>query len=161
MPTAFLLHGFLGTGKTTLAKRLETEQTAVRFTHDDWMSALYGSDPPEAEFANYAERVSALMESVWLRCLILRLNVVLDWGFWSRRERDRVRALVASVGAKTVLYHLSCPDDLAWARIDRRNRSGGASLYISADTYRVLRARFEPLEPDEARVGAPKPDTEP
>jgi predicted kinase len=57
-----VLHGFLGTGKTTLAKRLERDLRAVRFTHDEWMSALYGSDPPAEQFSEYYARVAALME---------------------------------------------------------------------------------------------------
>lgn len=39
-PKAFLIHGFLGAGKTTFAKRLEEEEKALRFTHDEWMSQL-------------------------------------------------------------------------------------------------------------------------
>jgi predicted kinase len=151
-PTAFLLHGFLGTGKTTLARRLETEEQALRFTHDEWMRSLYGIDPPEAQFADYALRVSRLMENTWLRCLALGTNVVLDFGFWARSERDHVCALVAAAGAKTGLYQLSCPDEVAWERIEKRNRRGEDNLFIAANTYRVLKARFEPLEPDEARI---------
>jgi adenylate kinase family enzyme len=37
MATAHLLNGYLGVGKTTLARRLEHELPAVRFTHDEWM----------------------------------------------------------------------------------------------------------------------------
>jgi predicted kinase len=80
-PLAFLLHGYLGVGKTTLARRLEAEHAAIRFTHDEWMRALYGNDPPEAFFAEYAGRVSGLIEATWTRCLELGLNVVLDFGF--------------------------------------------------------------------------------
>jgi predicted kinase len=40
--TAFLIHGYLGAGKATLARRLEVEQAAIRFTHDEWMRSLYG-----------------------------------------------------------------------------------------------------------------------
>ena len=148
-PTAFLLHGYLGSGKTTLARRLEVEESALRFTHDEWMRALYGNDPPADQFVDYASRVSALMESLWMRCLSLGTNIILDSGFWSRRERDRVRERIASVGARAVLYHLSCPDEVAWARIESRNSSADEELHIAANTFEVLKARFEPLQPDE------------
>ncbi|WP_166141261.1 AAA family ATPase [Methylosinus sp. RM1] len=151
-PTAFLLHGFLGAGKTTLAKRLEVEQNALRFTHDEWMSRLYGADPPEAEFEERARRVYAVMEDLWTRSIDLGTNVVLDFGFWSRAERTRVRELVASRGGKPVLCRLSCPDDVAWRRIARRNEQPAGSLYIAPATFRLLKSRFESLEPDEDRV---------
>lgn len=86
-PKAFLLHGFLGVGKTTLARRLEVEYRAMRFTHDEWMYRLYGDDPPAAQFPQYAARVSVTMSAIWTRCLELGTNVVLDFGFWSKAER--------------------------------------------------------------------------
>jgi predicted kinase len=161
--TAFLIHGYLGAGKTTLARRLEVEQAAVRFTHDEWMRSLYaprdagpywptGDDLPETRFAECAQRVSAVMEMVWTRCVVLKMNVVLDFGFWRRSERDRIRDLVASLDGKSALYRLSCRDDVAWSRIERRNERLGDDLYIEPNTFRVLKARFEPLDPDEDRV---------
>ena len=36
--------------------------------------------------------------------------------------------------------------------IKKRNERLGADLYIEPNTFRVLKARFEPLDPDEARV---------
>jgi predicted kinase len=57
MPTAHLIHGYLGAGKTTFAMGLESETGAVRFTHDEWMRKLYGEDPPFELFAEYARRV--------------------------------------------------------------------------------------------------------
>src|SRR6516162_1652247 len=84
--TVFLIHGYLGAGKTPLARRLEVEQAAIRFTHDEWMRSLYGDDPPETRFSEYAKRVSGVMETVWTRCVVLKMNVVLDFGFWTRSE---------------------------------------------------------------------------
>jgi hypothetical protein len=102
--TAFLIHGYLGAGKTTLARRLEVERAAIRFTHDEWMRSLYGDDPPETRFLESAKRVSGVMETVWTRCVALKMNVVLEFGFWTRSERERVRDLVASLGGNSVLY---------------------------------------------------------
>ena len=34
-PTAYLLYGFAGAGKTTFARRFENEAHALRFSHDD------------------------------------------------------------------------------------------------------------------------------
>jgi predicted kinase len=147
-PKAYMVHGFLGVGKTTFARRLEKEQEAVRFTHDEWMVRLYGNDPPAEHFQEYARRVFGTMEEVWTRCLDLGTNVVLDFGFWSRDERDHVRSLISRHGGEAILYRLDCPGDVAWDRIERRNKQAG-SLYIAPETYRTLQARFEPLGGDE------------
>lgn len=152
MPTAHMIHGYLGAGKTTFAHRLEQELPAIRFTHDEWMRALYGIDPPEAFFAENAGRVSGLIEATWTRCLELRLNVVLDFGFWSRSERDRTRALIAQLGGECRLYCLTCPDEIARRRIEDRNENLDGSLFIAPATYDALKTRFEPLGPDERSI---------
>jgi predicted kinase len=90
MPTAHLVFGFLGSGKTTLAKRLELQHNAIRFTPDEWMVRLFGEAPPVETFQGRAASILDIMQPIWIRCLSLGLNVVLDYGFWSRNERDRV-----------------------------------------------------------------------
>lgn len=155
MPTIHAMHGYLGAGKTTLARRLERELPAMRFSSDDWMTALHGDDPPEAAFAALLARVQRLMDATWVRAVQLGLDVVLDNGLWTRAERDALRAQAAELGAELQIYDLSLPDDLAWARIQGRNADLNGSLYIARNSFEVLRARFEPLAPDEARLTVP------
>ena len=150
MPTAHLVFGFLGSGKTTLAKRLELEHSGVRFTPDEWMARLFGEDPPADTFQHRAAAILDIMQPIWARCLSLGLDVVLDYGFWSRAERDRVRAVVADIGAISVLWAVSCSDDEARKRIALRNDAAHRSLYIASATFDLLKARVEPLGMDEA-----------
>ena len=157
MATAHLLFGYLGSGKTTFARRLEVEHKAVRFTPDEWMARLFGDDPPEETFPEKAEAILELLEPLWTRCLTLGLDVVLDYGFWRRKERDQVRAVVERIGANACLYRLECPDDEARRRIEARNQADDRGLYIAPATYDALRRRFEPLDADEAFLKAGDP----
>jgi predicted kinase len=50
-------------------------------------------------------RVSDQIEDVWPRCLELGLDVVLDLGFWTRQQRDDVRAKAAMIGVSVSLWH--------------------------------------------------------
>jgi predicted kinase len=151
MATAHLLHGYLGVGKTTLARRLEHDLPAVRFTHDEWMTHLYGEDPDvqRAEFEDMRRRVHVLMEPVWSCCLQLGLDVVLDFGLWSRQERDVLRAKIAALSASARLYRVTCSDGAAWQRIEKRNTGLSGDFLIVRNTYDVLRSGFEPLEDEE------------
>ncbi|TSA83035.1 ATP-binding protein [Deinococcus detaillensis] len=150
-PAIHALHGFLGSGKTTLARQLETELPALRFSSDEWMVTLYGQDPPEALFSEYRSRIYALMRRYWTRALALGLPVVLDEGFWTRRERDDLRAEAEQLGVPLILYALSTPESVARERIRHRNQEPH-SLYIAENTYNLFRPRFEPLEPDEPHI---------
>lgn len=155
MATAHLIHGYLGAGKTTFAKQLEADLPALRLSHDEWMAGLFGEDPPEASFADMHRRVSAVMEPVWTRALALGCDVVLDFGFWRRSERDSVRDQAVALGAEVRLYELICPAAEAWRRVEDRNGALGGSLLITRNTFDLLKARFEPLAPDEARLTIP------
>ncbi|WP_164935770.1 AAA family ATPase [Bradyrhizobium guangzhouense] len=152
MPTAHLIHGYIGAGKTTFARRLERQLPAIRFSHDEWMAALYGDDPPVDRFPEFHERVSKLIETHWTRCVELGLDVVLDFGFWSRTQRSQIRATVLALGGSARLYRLECPDDEAWRRVERRNLHLDGSLLIVRHTFDALKSRFEPLGDDEDRI---------
>ncbi len=49
------------------------------------------------------------------------MNVILDYGLWSREERDLFRARAEALGARVELHALELPLDQLWARIERRN----------------------------------------
>ena len=78
--------------------------------------------------------------------------MVLDFGFWARQDRDVTRAKISAIGAEALLYRLTCPEDEAWRRIEKRNANLQGSLLIVRNTYEVLKERFEALGPDEQRI---------
>ena len=83
MATLHLIHGFAGAGKTTFARNLAVESSAIRFTHDEWMVKLYGHNPPENRFADYFDRISNLIWELTMQLLHLGQDVILDFGFWA------------------------------------------------------------------------------
>jgi predicted kinase len=150
VPTLYLTCGLPGSGKTTLAKRLEQELPAFRLTGDEWLHALYpGISTPEAETGPFRSRVERLQWLIALRSLELGCDVVLDWGVWAREERDLCRTGAREVGARVVLCLLDPPIDELWDRLSRRNadRPFGAfgipraAAVISFSTRRIARER--------------------
>jgi predicted kinase len=152
MPTVHLIHGYLGAGKTTFAKKLAEEVNGVQFNPDEWMARLYGEDPPAYQFAERLDRVFALLDDQWVRVVRCGVDVVLDYGFWTRAARDAARQQAAAAGASCRLYALQCLEATARARCLRRNANLQGSLCIADNTFDVLQSRFEPLQADEPHL---------
>ncbi len=148
-PTAHLVHGYLGVGKTTFAKRLAAELGAVRYSPDALMVARHGHDPPERHFSSYLTAIGAEIDAEWPRTLASGRDVVLDFGFWTRAHRDAARSLAETAGARVLLYCVRCSEETARQRCRARNQNLGDSLYIADETFETLKAGFEPLAPDE------------
>jgi predicted kinase len=148
-PTVHLLHGFLGAGKTTFARQLERQLPAVRYTPDEWLSRLFGDDPPADQFQRHLDAVFELMAAHWRMVIRCGADVVLDYGFWSRASRDAARRSAAALGCNTRLYALHCSEPTARRRCRERNHNLAGSLLITDPTFDALKARFEPLALDE------------
>lgn len=115
-PTLFLTVGLPGTGKTTAARRIEAEHQALRLTKDEWVKALYGSaNPPSA-----SDVIEGRLIDIGLRALELGVDVVIDFGLWSRDERSALRQAAADLGAAVDMRYVELPAAEQRGRLDRR-----------------------------------------
>ena len=73
MSTIHLMCGYIGFGKTTVAKQIEQETGARRFTPDDVMIELFGTDVGD-DFMEKANRLSLLRTSA-IKQLIILMNL--------------------------------------------------------------------------------------
>ena len=104
-PRLILTCGLPGAGKTTLARRLASERGAVRLTKDEWQWAL-GSTPWDRELG---ARIEAELVRHAEELLGLGVSVVLDFGLWSRAERDELRRRARTLGVGVELHVLAAP----------------------------------------------------
>jgi predicted kinase len=139
MATAYLMSGFAGAGKTTLARTLAAEKKAIRFTPDDWMESLFADSLSHDEFSRFFGRVCGLVWDVASQLLSAGHNVVLDIGFWTFESREHARERIAKLGAASELIFVDCDEELLIERLMGRR----SSFWSSPEVIRERLASFE------------------
>lgn len=109
--------GLPGSGKTTKAKQIEKEEHAIRLSPDEWMHDL--------NFDSYDAVAREKIETrLWILCqqlLNVGQSVILENGFWSKKERNEIRARAKTIGADVKLYYLELSLDEIENRLRKRD----------------------------------------
>jgi predicted kinase len=119
--TLHLMVGLPCSGKTTLARKLEHEYSALRLTPDEWQLRLFGQDAEDPEHNVRHALIEALLWEVASRALVLGTNVILDFGFWAREEREDYRSRAKELGASSEVHFLDVSEEELLRRLARRN----------------------------------------
>jgi len=155
MANVFLVFGNAGAGKSTFASTLAVKEDAYIFTIDEWMRNLFMMDmptPPSYEWA--LERVCRAETQILQEAKKLNargIPVILDIGFFSFQQRDRVRAFCRAQGMDVVQYFLDVDKATRWQRIEQRNVEKGETfnIHVSEQVFEFCETIFEPLTADE------------
>ena len=150
LATLHLMVGLPFSGKTTLARKLEQECSALRLTTDEWHVRLFGQDAKEPEHDSRHSLIEAILWNIASRVLVLGTNVILDFGFWAREEREDYRLRAKQLGASSEVHFLDVSKDELMRRLEERNsQSSQESFYISAEMMKPWIEFFQKPTPDE------------
>ncbi|MEK7572045.1 MAG: ATP-binding protein [Patescibacteria group bacterium] len=154
-PTAYLTCGFIGSGKTTFARKLEKEIGVVRFTKDEWTVKIFGNSFSKDNFQNdkfheYDGNMTKLATEIALRFLKTGTNVIIDDGFWYRKQRDEMRQTLKNIGAEAKFYYIDTPVDVMRVRTVKRSKNPPVdSFYITEQEFNDYLKMFEQPTEDE------------
>lgn len=148
-PTLHLTCGLPGSGKTTLARRLAGERDALRFTKDELVLVL-GGDLYDDDLR---DRVEAQLIELAFELLAAGRSCILDFGLWSRKERDAPRLRARGQGVRVELHFLDVDPDELMRRIETRYADAPhTTAEITAEQLAAWASSFEPPSEDELRL---------
>jgi predicted kinase len=150
MATLHLMVGLPCSGKTTLAKQLEQQLPALRLTTDEWHTRLFGNDAENPEHDNRHGIIESMLWNVAARALVLGINVILDFGFWARVEREDYRARAEQLGASSEIHFLDVSEPELWRRLWARNADPSpGEFHIPEAMFKSYLPIFQQPTPDE------------
>lgn len=158
-PTAIVVCGLMGSGKTTLATTLANLLGSDYLSTDAIRRELLGASPTPAAFneGHYtAESRQHIYNELLRRAAILlrqRVSVVLDGTFIRTAHQEAAVALSRAARAVPLVVHCSCPTELALERIEHRSTGPGLSearsqLYASQQSEEERLSVADAMEVD-------------
>ena len=153
MAKVFLICGKICCGKTTYAQRLCKENNAVLLSVDEITLALFGQHCGD-KHDEYVERTEKYLLNKSLELIQKDINVVLDWGLWTKAERKTLKEFYKSRDIEHELHYIEISDETWKYRLNKRNN---AVLAEETGAYYVddnLAAKFASIfeVPDEVET---------
>ncbi len=155
MPKVILICGKLCCGKSTYAKELCMRNKAVLLSIDEIMLSMFGQHCGDMH-DTYAERTRNYLFAKSVELIASGIDVILDWGFWTKDGRDTAKSYYRSRGIACELHYIDVGDETWQARLNKRNAavSSGETLayYVDENLAAKFAARFEPQFVNEVDV---------
>jgi len=139
-------------GKTTKAKKLEKELSALRLTPDDWHVTLFGHDVHDPDHDKRHGLIEDMLWEIAQRTLSLGTNIILDFGFWAKEEREYFRSEAKKIGARSEIVFMDVDKEELLKRVRIRNKDLTNKIhYIPEDMMLGWIGFFQKPDNDELR----------
>jgi len=152
MAKVIALCGKICSGKSFYARRLRDELPAVILSCDETMVRLFGPDLGERHDA-VSRKVRTFLMDKAVEIVRAGANVVLDFGFWLRADREYATRFFAEHGILTEWHWLNVSDDVWRGNIAARNeavrRGEDSSYYVDEGLMKKCLRLFEPPTEEE------------
>lgn len=155
MSKVILICGKICCGKTTYAQKLCNENNAVLLSVDEITLALFGQHCGD-KHDEYVERAEKYLLNKSMEVVNKDINVVLDWGFWTKAERKAVKEFYKSRNIECELHYINISDEVWKHRLNKRNNAVLANetsaYYVDENLAAKFGAMFEVPSQDEMDV---------
>ncbi len=156
MSKVYLICGKICCGKTTYAQKLCSENNAILLSVDEIMLSLFDQCCGEKLHKEYEKRIKNHLFAKSLEIIANGIDVVLDWGFWTKTERDFAKDFYKSHGIECELHYIEISDDTWKYRLNKRNNeileNKTKAYYLEYNRAWEFASMFEKPEPNEIDI---------
>ena len=155
MSVVIMLCGKICSGKSTYAEKIKKERNAVVLSCDDLMLSLFDEKLGDKHDCILEKCKEYLYE---LACQIAGAgtNVILDFGFWTRKERKSTVRLFHSKNIKTEIHYIKIDRESWLNQINKRNSDIKKGIvkgyYVDENMKNLFDKSFEEPDKDEIDV---------
>jgi aminoglycoside phosphotransferase family enzyme/predicted kinase len=157
-PCLIVIFGLMGTGKSTLARKLAAAFDIEYISTDHIRRSMFGASPSPSRYGEGLyrpdERARIYDEQFRQACRILDegQSVILDGSFLTRDRRYRANEIGRRHGAVAMNLQCECPADTAIARIRKRIQLGGSESEARVDLYEAQARELQEPTDDESVI---------
>lgn len=141
MAKVILICGKICSGKSTYAEQLRVEHNEVLLSIDEIMLALFGFYVGD-KHDEYVEKLEKYLFDKSVQIIESGINVILDWGFWTKDERNYAKEFYSSRKIKHEFHYIDVSDKTWKTRLDKRNSAIAAGEMLAYPVDGNLAAKF-------------------
>ena len=116
-----LLVGKVACGKTTYARKKQAQGGCVFLSLDELHLEVFGPSPTREQIDKSKESCKEYLKRLALNILQNDVDVILDWGFWSKLSRTNTLNYFREFGYDTSLVYFDIPIEIRLQRNKKRN----------------------------------------
>lgn len=121
MAKLILLCGKICSGKTFYANIIKKKENAFIFSCDEITLQLFNNKLGGAH-DNITEKIKKYIYKKSEELIALNVNVILDFGFWTKEERTKITNILAVKNICYEWHYIFVSDDIWIKRIKKRNK---------------------------------------
>ena len=146
--------GKVCSGKSYYAATLKEKENAVILSCDDVTMTLFDNDLGDNHDV-MVKKIMTHLKDVSLKIIATGTNVILDWGFWSKKDREELTEYYKNNDVP-IEWHYICVDDQTWEKnIEERNKrveagNGGSDFHVGEGLKNKVLSRW--IEPTKEEI---------
>lgn len=149
-PVLHLMSGKIASGKSTLARSLAVEQSAILLSEDQWLSRLYPEQIKSVtDYARLARQLREVVGPLVVDMLNAGVTVVLDFPANTPEDRQWLRGLADSAAVAHCVHYIDVDEDTCRGRLHLRNHSAEHEFAATDAQFDLITSYFRAPHEDE------------